>query len=58
MDYSAPAKNGDFFGRYGFMEIRGYPGKVKPKDITKVETIAKKLWDVSEELTNVKFGLN
>lgn len=52
------AQNGDFYGPDGFMEMKGYPVKVKAKDLAKNETIAKKLWDVSEELTNVKFSLN
>lgn len=51
-------QNGDFFGPDGFMEMKGFPVKVKPKDLAKDEKIAQKLWDVSEELTNIKFGLN
>jgi NAD(P)-dependent dehydrogenase (short-subunit alcohol dehydrogenase family) len=51
-------KNGDFFGPDGFMEMNGYPVKVKPKDLSKDEKIAKKLWDISEELTGVKLNLN
>lgn len=56
--FDEDAQSGDFFGPDGFMEMKGYPVKVKPKDLAKDETIAKKLWDVSEELTNVKFNLN
>ena len=52
------AKSGDYFGPDGFMEMKGYPVKVKMNDLAKDESIAKKLWDVSEELTNVKFSLN
>jgi NAD(P)-dependent dehydrogenase (short-subunit alcohol dehydrogenase family) len=52
------ASSGDFFGPDGFMEMKGYPIKVEPKDLAKDEKIAKKLWDVSEELTKAKFSLN
>lgn len=48
-------KSGDYFGPDGFLEIKGYPVKVKMKDRAKNETIVKRLWDVSEELTGVKF---
>jgi len=52
------AQNGDYFGPDGFQEWKGYPVKVEPNKLAKDETIAKKLWDVSEELTKVKFNLN
>ena len=52
------AKSGDYFGPNGWQEWRGYPVKVEPNDLAKDEKIAKKLWDVSEELTGIKFNLN
>jgi len=52
------AQSGDYYGPHAFGEWRGYPVKVEPNDLAKNETIAKKLWDVSEELTNVKLKLN
>ena len=48
-------KSGDYYGPSGFREMRGYPKKVESSAMSKDETIAKKLWDVSEELTNIKF---
>ena len=48
--------NGDYFGPDGFMEWRGYPKKVDTNKLAKDETIAKKLWDVSEELTDVHYN--
>ena len=51
------AQNGDYFGPDGFQEWRGYPVKVEPNKLAKDEGIAVKLWDVSEELTEVKFNL-
>lgn len=50
------AENGDYFGPHAFGEWRGYPIKVQPNKLAKNDTIAKKLWDVSEELTKVKFN--
>lgn len=52
------AESGDYFGPGGFMEMRGKPVKVNSNKLSKDEAIAKKLWDVSEELTGVKFILN
>lgn len=51
-------KSGDYFGPSGFMEMKGYPKKVETNKLAKDENTAKKLWDVSEELTGVKFSLN
>jgi len=50
-------KNGDYFGPSGFMEMKGYPKKVKANELSKNEHIAQKLWDISEELTGVTFDL-
>ena len=49
------AKHGDFFGPKKFFEARGYPVKVKPNKMAKNEENAKKLWNLSEQLTGVKF---
>ncbi len=48
-------KSGDYFGPDGRGEIKGYPVKVQSNDLSKDEQIRKKLWDVSEELTAVKY---
>ena len=50
------AQSGDFFGPDGLGEMRGYPVKVESNNLAKDKTIAKKLWDVSEELTNIKLS--
>ncbi len=52
------ANTGDYFGPDGFMEWKGFPVKVEMNDLAKDENIAKKLWEVSEKLTNVKFNSN
>lgn len=51
-------QTGDYFGPNGWQEWKGYPVKVGMNDLAKDKTIAKKLWEVSEELTNIKFSLN
>ena len=35
--------------------MRGYPVKVKPSELSQDKDIAKKLWEVSEKLTKVKY---
>jgi len=52
------ANSGDYYGPDGWQEWRGYPVKVDMTKLAKDDTIAKKLWQVSEELTNIKFSLN
>ena len=49
------AESGDYFGPDGFMEIKGYPAKVKSNELSHNKAIAEKLWEVSEELTKVKY---
>jgi NAD(P)-dependent dehydrogenase (short-subunit alcohol dehydrogenase family) len=51
-------KGGEFFGPNGLFEIWGYPIEVQPNKLSKDESIAKKLWSISEELTGVKFEFN
>lgn len=56
--YAATAldvSNGDYFGPGGFMEIRGCPKKVKASSRAMDKETAEKLWQVSEELTGVKY---
>jgi NAD(P)-dependent dehydrogenase (short-subunit alcohol dehydrogenase family) len=49
-------KSGDYFGPSGFMEMKGYPKKVESNELSHDKDIAKRLWEVSEELTGVKFS--
>jgi NAD(P)-dependent dehydrogenase (short-subunit alcohol dehydrogenase family) len=53
---SPDVRGGDYFGPGGFMQMRGYPTKVKPTDRSKDEADAKKLWEVSEEVTGITFN--
>ncbi len=48
-------KGGDYFGPKGFMETKGYPIKVKSNKRSHSLEDAKKLWEISEKLTNVKY---
>jgi NAD(P)-dependent dehydrogenase (short-subunit alcohol dehydrogenase family) len=52
------ANSGDYFGPDGWQEWKGYPIKVKSNELSHDKNIAKKLWEVSEELTNIKFNIN
>ncbi len=49
------AQSGDYFGPDGWQEWRGAPIKVRSNKRSYNKDIAKKLWDVSEEMTGVKF---
>lgn len=49
------AKGGEYFGPDGIMEMRGNPVRVESNDLSRDKEIAEKLWNVSEELTGVKF---
>ena len=49
------AKSNDYFGPSGFMEIRGNPVIVKSNARSHDEKAAKRLWNLSEEMTGIKF---
>jgi NAD(P)-dependent dehydrogenase (short-subunit alcohol dehydrogenase family) len=51
-------KGGEYFGPGGFMEMWGQPVEVQSNKLSKDEEIAKKLWEVSENLTGVKFDFD
>ncbi len=48
----------EYFGPQGAMEMRGYPVQVASNELSKDQAIARKLWEVSTELTGVKFEFN
>lgn len=50
------AEGGDYFGPTGFREIKGKPGKVDSTPLSKDKDIAKKLWEVSEQLTDISYS--
>ena len=55
--FDEAAGQGDFFGPEGMFHMRGYPVAQDSSELSHDQEIAKRLWDVSEELTNVRFDL-
>jgi NAD(P)-dependent dehydrogenase (short-subunit alcohol dehydrogenase family) len=51
------ARGGEYYGPSGFRESRGYPVLVQSNEVSHSEEDAKRLWEVSEKLTGVKFSL-
>jgi NAD(P)-dependent dehydrogenase (short-subunit alcohol dehydrogenase family) len=49
------AKPGDYFGPSGFMEVKGSPVIVKSTEMSHNEANAKRLWELSEKMTGIKF---
>ncbi|WP_238188325.1 oxidoreductase [Paenibacillus sp. L3-i20] len=46
---------GEYFGPPGKLQNRGYPIQVKSSDLSHDQTLAKRLWDVSAELTGIQY---
>ncbi len=58
--YAATApgvEGGEFYGPDGFREARGAPTQVRATSRANDPELGRRLWDVSEELTGVSFGL-
>ncbi|MDQ3406135.1 MAG: oxidoreductase [Actinomycetota bacterium] len=58
--YAATAQDvesGQFYGPNGRKEQKGYPTLVQPLEAARDRELAKRLWDVSEELSGTSFGL-
>lgn len=49
------AQSGEYYGPKGFFEMRGYPEVTDSNSLSKDESKAKKLWELSEKMTGVKF---
>ena len=47
--------SGTFCGPDGFLEQRGHPKPVSPSGAARDEQVARRLWEVSEEMTGVRF---
>ncbi len=54
---TADIPSGSYVGPNGFMQQRGKATLVGSTKASKDEAVAKRLWDVSEELTGVKYSL-
>jgi NAD(P)-dependent dehydrogenase (short-subunit alcohol dehydrogenase family) len=50
-------RGGDYYGPNGFREVRGYPKLVQSSDLSHDEKLQRRLWEVSEELTGVRYPL-
>ena len=48
---------GRFYGPHGFREMRGYPVEVRSEPQAYDEVMAARLWEVSEQLTGVRYSL-
>lgn len=46
---------GDYYGPGGFLEIAGKPAKARINPIAKVPENGKRLWDISEAMTGVRY---
>jgi NAD(P)-dependent dehydrogenase (short-subunit alcohol dehydrogenase family) len=46
-----------YYGPMGLMEMRGYPQEVESNDRSRDETVAERLWGVSEELTGIRYAI-
>lgn len=49
------AISGNYYGPSGFQEMKGNPKIVKSTDLSHDKKLARKLWDMSEEMTGVKY---
>jgi NAD(P)-dependent dehydrogenase (short-subunit alcohol dehydrogenase family) len=50
-------RGGDYFGPSGFAGCIGPPGRARSSPRAKDMAAARRLWDVSEQLTGVRFGI-
>ena len=48
---------GGYYGPHGWQQMRGYPKAVESTDAAKQADTANRLWDLSEEMTGVRFDL-
>jgi NAD(P)-dependent dehydrogenase (short-subunit alcohol dehydrogenase family) len=46
---------GEYYGTGGFFQIKGYPKQVRSSKKSYNRELARRLWEVSENLTNVKY---
>ncbi|GAA1570224.1 hypothetical protein GCM10009678_61250 [Actinomadura kijaniata] len=51
------ARSGEFIGPGGLAELRGEPTRVRPSAAVTDPGIGRRLWEVSERLTDVRFVL-
>jgi NAD(P)-dependent dehydrogenase (short-subunit alcohol dehydrogenase family) len=49
------ARGGDYYGPSGFRGVKGKPAKVTSSELSHDQELAKKLWEISEEITGVSY---
>ena len=49
-------QGGEYFGPQGFMDLKGPPGRAERTTYSEDESVAARLWEVSEELVGEKFA--
>lgn len=52
---SDQAESGRYYGPHGFMEMRGMPAEADIRRLARNQRIRERLWDVSEELTGIRY---
>ena len=52
------ASGGEYYGPNGFMEQTGYPVIVQSSEASHNEADARRLWEVSEQLTSIRYNWN
>jgi NAD(P)-dependent dehydrogenase (short-subunit alcohol dehydrogenase family) len=52
---SPDAQAGHYYGPDGWMEIKGTPVEVKPMPHARDEAVAQRLWQLSEDLTGIRY---
>lgn len=58
MDVDPQVKGGQYYGPDGFNEMKGYPVIVESIPASHNLNDAKKLWEISEQLTKVKYNFS
>ena len=48
-------RGGEYYGPAGRSELRGPPARVTPTRLSRDEAVARRLWGVSEQLTDVRY---
>ncbi|MDX1511181.1 MAG: hypothetical protein R3249_07530, partial [Nitriliruptorales bacterium] len=51
------AEGGEYWGPGGFQELFGPPVRVRARRLAHNEDIQRRLWEVSEELTGVRYQI-
>lgn len=52
---SEQAQSGEYYGPHGFMEMRGMPAPARVRGLARKQAVRDRLWQVSEELTGVRY---